>query len=84
MAPPADKSFRPAVWKQIERLRYAATESWFGYLRRHAVVCALVLVAAVAGAGLLGRMTGDWRARADHDAIIGTYLAQIDARVMQP
>ncbi|HLP07336.1 MAG TPA: hypothetical protein VK178_04160 [Opitutaceae bacterium] len=82
VAPPADAGFRPAVWSRIEGLRRAATETWFGYFRRHAIVWSLVLLSTAAGAGLLGREAGERRAVADHTVILDTYLAQIDARVM--
>ncbi|MFT3828899.1 MAG: hypothetical protein QM691_04245 [Opitutaceae bacterium] len=82
IAPPADAGFRPAVWSRIEALRRTASETWFGYFRRHTLAWSLVLLSTAAGAGLLGRQAGERRAVADHSAILDTYLAQIDARVM--
>ena len=81
VAPPADAGFRPAVWSRIEAVRRAASENWFHYFRRHAAAWSLVAVCAAGVAGLLGREAGERRATADHEQILGTYLAQIDARV---
>lgn len=81
--PPAEGGFRPAVWARIGARRRELAETWFGYFRRHAVAWSLAVAVSAGVAGLLGNLVGERRAAADHAAILGTYLAQIDARAMQ-
>ncbi len=82
VTPPADPHFRAGVWARIEASRSALRESWSAYCRRHAVLWSLAFLAATSGAALLGQRAGERHTRAEHDTILHTYLAQIDARAM--
>lgn len=84
VAPPADPAFRPAVWSRIESARRVLGETWSAYFRRHALGWSLTMAIALGGAILLGQRAGVRRALAEHDVVLHTYLAQIDARAMHP
>ena len=82
VSPPADPGFRGAVWARIEAARCVVVESWSGYCRRHMVAWSLVLLTMLAGAAWHGQRAGASHTRAEHDTIMHSYLAQIDARAM--
>ncbi len=78
VAPPADPNFRHSVWQRIGRRK---GETWPAYLRAHAAVWALAAVVALSAAGYTGYATARARARADREAIVTTYLVELDPRV---
>ncbi len=82
VSPPPDPAFRPAVWAQIASTVRRRQESWWGYCRRHALLWGLVFLVGTAGAGLHGQRVGVQHRDEDHRAMVGTYLAEIDARAM--
>lgn len=83
VVPPADAGFRAAVWARVEAARRLVELSWSAYLRRHALLWSVALLLAVGGSAVLGRRAGAQHTRAEHDTILHTYLAAIDARAMQ-
>ena len=78
VSPAADPAFRSQVW---ERIRKQPDTPWSDYLRTHAAMLSLasilVLGAAAWGGGALARS----RVQADREAIVMTYLVDIDPRV---
>ncbi len=78
MTPPTDPDFRPAVWQRISRSTRA---SWPAYLRAHTVAWSLAAVLAVSAAGFTGSALARAQVRADREAIVVTYLVELDPRV---
>jgi hypothetical protein len=76
--PPADPNFRQAVWQRIGRQSGA---SWPAYVRSHAAVWSLLAVIALGAAGYSGSALARAHVRADRDAIVVTYLVDLDPRV---
>lgn len=79
IAPPADPEFRSAVWQRITALR--SRESWPAYLRAHPTAWALAAVVVLSAAGWTGHAAAQARMRADREAIVITYLTDLDPRV---
>lgn len=78
VTPPADPNFRPGVWQRIgDRTR----ESWPVYLRSHATAWSLVAVLAVGAAAYTGSALARSHVRADREAMVVTYLTDLDPRV---
>jgi len=78
VAPPADPNFRPEVWQRIrERTRI----SWPSYLRAHSAAWSLVAALALGAAAYTGHVAAESRARADREALVVTYLVDLDPRV---
>ncbi len=78
VTPPADPNFRGAVWQRIDA---CVRETWPGYLRSHAVACALVAVSTVGAAAYAGNAAARARIHADREALVTTYLVELDPRV---
>ena len=78
VAPPADPDFRHRVWQRLNR-QIPAT--WPAYVRGHAVAWMLVTVLTVSAAALTGHATAKARVRADREAMVVTYLVDLDPRV---
>jgi hypothetical protein len=76
--PPADPNFRSAVWLRIGR-RNSAT--WPAYLRAHTAAWSLATLLALSTAGYAGRTLARTHVRADREAIVVTYLVELDPRV---
>ncbi len=76
--PPADPNFRSAVWLRIGS-RNSAT--WPAYLRAHTAAWSLVAVLVLGTAGYAGTALAQARVRADREAIVVTYLVDLDPRV---
>lgn len=76
--PPADPSFRHRVWQRIGGQTRA---TWPAYLRAHTAAWALAAVLAVTGAGFTGSSLARARAQADREAMVVTYLVELDPRV---
>ncbi len=79
IAPPADPNFRHAVWQRITALR--KRESWSAYLQAHAAAWTLVAVVALSVAGYTGQAVARAQVKADREAIVVAYLAELDPRV---
>jgi len=78
VTPPADPDFRPRVW---QRIRIRARASWTGYLRAHSAAWSLAAVVVLGAAAYTGHVAADTRARADREALVVTYLVDLDPRV---
>lgn len=78
VAPTTDPAFRSHVW---ERIRKRPDTAWADYLRAHAAALSLVSLLALAAAALGGGVIARSRVRADREAIVMTYLVDIDPRV---
>ena len=78
VTPPADPDFRPGVWGRIERQKRA---NWSAYLRAHTAAWALAAVVVLGAAAYTGSVAAHARARADRDALVVTYLVDLDPRV---
>lgn len=74
--PPADPQFRQAVWQRIE-----GRATWPAYLRSHATAWSLAAVVLLGAAAYSGNALAQARARADRDAMVVTYLVDLDPRV---
>ncbi len=78
VTPPANPNFRHAVWHRVNaRVR----ESWPVYLRSHATAWSLAAVVMLGGAAYSGSALAQARARADREAMVVTYLVDLDPRV---
>jgi hypothetical protein len=78
VSPPADPGFRNRVWQRIER---PAGVTWPAYLRMHPAVWSLVAVLTLSAAAYTGSSLARARAQADREAIVVTYLVDLDPRV---
>lgn len=76
--PPADPDFRPGVWRRLGRQRPA---TWPVYLRSHATTWSLAAVLALGAAAYSGSALARARVRADREAIVVSYLVDLDPRV---
>lgn len=76
--PPADPGFRAAVWRRLGR---PADVSWPAYLRLHPTAWSLAAVLALGAAGFAGRAMARAQVDADREAIVVTYLVDLDPRV---
>lgn len=76
--PPAEPDFRAAVWRRIGR---RAEATWPAYLRAHTAAWALAAVLTIGVAGFAGRALAQARMQADREAIVVTYLTELDPRV---
>jgi len=76
--PLADPDFRAAVWRRIGR---PADVSWPAYLRAHTTAWSLAAVLALGVAGFAGHAMAQARIQADREAIVVSYLVELDPRV---
>lgn len=76
--PPADPQFRPAVWQRIRR---RAQDTWAGYFQAHLAQWSVVAIFAVTVAGWAGHAAGEARVEAERDAMVTSYLIELDPRV---
>ncbi len=76
--PPADPGFRHAVWQRIQR---PPDVSWAAYLRTHLAAWTVAAVLTLGVAGLAGRALAQVHIQADREAIVTTYLVELDPRV---
>ena len=77
-SPPADPGFRSRVWQRIER---RAGVTWPAYLRMHPAAWSLVAVLTLSAAAYTGSSLAHAHAQADREAIVVTYLVDLDPRV---
>ncbi len=78
VTPPAAPGFRQGVWQRIGR---RPGDTWPAYLRAHAAALALASLLALAASAYTGSALARSRVRADRDAIVVTYLVDLDPRV---
>jgi hypothetical protein len=78
VAPPADPNFRPAVWQRIQRAR---RQTWAAYVRDHLAAWSIVAVVAITAAGWAGARASHARLTAARDAMVISYLVELDPRV---
>lgn len=78
VVPSADPDFRPGVWQRIRR---QAQATWPGYLRAHSAAWSLVAVMALGAAAYTGSALARAQVQADREAIVVTYLTDLDPRV---
>lgn len=78
VTPPADPNFRHRVWQRIGRQTNA---TWPVYLRAHPAAWSLAAVLAVSAAGYTGSTLAQAHVQADREAIVTTYLVDLDPRV---
>ena len=76
--PPVYPGFRAAVWQRIGR---PAENSWPAYLRTHTAAWSLAVLLVVGVAGFAGRAVAQARVQADREAIVVSYLVDLDPRV---
>ena len=78
VTPPADPNFRHTVWRRIgDQTRV----SWPGYLRAHPAAWSMAAALAVSAAGYTGSTLARAQVQADREAIVVTYLVELDPRV---
>lgn len=78
VAPPADPNFRHAVWHSIDE---QTRVTWPIYLRAHPAAWTMAAVLAVSAAGYTGGALARAHVQADREAIVVTYLVDLDPRV---
>lgn len=76
--PPVDPNFRHRVWQRIGDQTRA---TWPAYLRAHTLSWSLAAVLALSAAGFAGRTLARARVEADREAMVVTYLVELDPRV---
>jgi hypothetical protein len=76
--PPADPSFRQRVWQRIGE---QSGVTWRTYLRGHLAGWSVAAAIAVGAAAFAGGALARSQARADREAIVVTYLVDLDPRV---
>jgi hypothetical protein len=76
--PPVDPAFRNRVWQRIDG-RAGAT--WPAFLRAHPAAWSLAALLALSAAGYAGSAMAKAHAQADREAIVTTYLVDLDPRV---
>ena len=78
VVPPADPEFRRRVW---QRIGSQTKITWPSYLRAHSAAWSLAAALALTAAGYTGHVAAEARVRADRDALVVTYLVELDPRV---
>jgi hypothetical protein len=78
LVPPANPNFRPAVWARIHR---DERTTWLEYVRSHAGSLALVAVVTLFASGWVGHAAGRAKMDAARDAMVVSYLVDLDPRV---
>lgn len=76
--PKADPNFRPAVW---QRIRQRGRETWATYVQAHLATWAVVAFVTVGAAGWAGMSAGKARLSAAREAMVVSYLVELDPRV---
>lgn len=76
--PPVEPNFRARVWQRID---HRTGTTWPAYLRAHTAAWTLAAMLAVSAAGFTGSALARARIQADREAIVVTYLVDLDPRV---
>jgi hypothetical protein len=75
--PPSDPGFRAAVWRRIQ---HQGEATWPAYLRAHTAAWSVAAALAFSVAGLAGRAIAQARVQADREAMVVSYLVELDPR----
>lgn len=75
--PPVQPEFRMAVWGRISRTQ----DSLAAYIRLHRRMVALAALAVMTLAGWSGHAAAQAKVAADREAMVVTYLVELDPRV---
>jgi len=78
VTPPADPNFRHQVWRQIGK---QAGATWPAYVRAHVAAWSMAAALAMGVAAFTGSAVARSQARADRNAMVVTYLTDLDPRV---
>lgn len=76
--PPPDPDFRHKVW---QRIGDTGAATWPAYLRAHLAAWSVAAVLAIGVAGFTGRALAQARVQADREAMVVSYLVELDPRV---
>ena len=78
VTPTADPNFRNSVWRRIDR---GTITTWPAYLRAHSATWSLAAIMVLGAAGFTGRALAQARAQADREALVASYLVELDPRI---
>ena len=78
VAPPVEPNFRDRVW---QRIGGQAKVSWRSYLGAHATAWSVAALMVLGAAAYTGHAAASARMRVDRDALVVTYLVDLDPRV---
>lgn len=78
VAPPVNPDFRGRVWQRIGE---QAKASWPSYLGAHATAWSVAALMVLGAAAYTGHVAASTRVRVDRDALVVTYLVDLDPRV---
>jgi hypothetical protein len=78
VTPTTDPNFRNAVWRRIDR---GTTATWPAYLRAHSATWSLAAMLVLGAAGFTGRALAQARVQADREALVASYLVELDPRI---
>ncbi len=78
LAPTPTAAFRPLVWQRIQE---SGKLTWGGYVRAHVTGWSLATALCVVLASWAGHAAGEARLRAEREAMVVTYLVDLDPRV---
>jgi hypothetical protein len=76
--PRADPDFRPAVWQRIQQ---RGRETWDTYVQARLAAWTVVALVTVGAAGWAGVSAGKARLSAEREAMVVSYLVELDPRV---
>jgi hypothetical protein len=79
VSPPADPTFRPAVW---DRIKQRSRETWSAYLRGHLVAWSMTAGLAFVTAAWAGHSVAQAKLAASRQEMVVSYLGELDPRVM--
>jgi hypothetical protein len=78
VTPNVDPQFRTQVWARIER---QARQSWPAYVRSHLAPWSFAAALVIVSAGWVGHIAGQARISAQREAMVVSYLVDLDPRV---
>ena len=78
VTPPAEPNFRQGVWQRIGK---QTGVSWPTYLRAHLAAWCVAAAVAMGVAAFTGNAVARTQARTDRNALVVTYLTDLDPRV---
>ncbi|MBL9205047.1 MAG: hypothetical protein JNN01_08180 [Opitutaceae bacterium] len=78
VTPTVDPQFRTQVWSRIQS---RARESWPAYVRSHLAPWSIAAALVMVSAGWVGHVAGKARLSARRDAMVVSYLVDLDPRV---
>lgn len=78
VTPSTDPDFLSSVWRRIDA---RVNGTWRGYILAHAAVWAFVATMTLGAAAYTGTALARERIHADRQALVSTYLVELDPRV---